>query len=146
MTKRVLGVCAAVEDPEQATSSTRTTALAYCPVHRGEVVAQFRRQLESEGEVSFFSDEYVELSPGQVHEFLAFADRMLADELTAAATGHRPMWQPVDPAKAKDAGCPQCGGRLSWGTGPHVDDARRRAHAAAWECLDCHSAGMLLPT
>ncbi|HEY0616400.1 MAG TPA: hypothetical protein VGD15_02385 [Kribbella sp.] len=146
MTKRLLGVCASVVNPELGTSSTRTTALAYCPVHRDDVVVQFRRQLETEGEVAFFSDDYVELSPGQVHDFLALADRMLADGLTDAAIGQKPMWQPIDPAKVNDAGCPQCGGRVSWGTGPHVDDARRRAHAAAWECLDCHSAGMLLPT
>jgi hypothetical protein len=143
-TRWLFGVCAGVNNAAQGTMSVKVAALGYCPDHRAEVLDQYRRELKPLGEVSF-ADGVVDLEPVEVEEFLAFANREIAEK-AFEPTIDQPVYQPVDPADVKNAGCPQCGVRLSWGTGPHVDDARRRAHAVAWECLDCRSAGMLVPT
>jgi hypothetical protein len=92
-------VCAGVEDFDNGTVSMMTTVLAYCPEHRDEVLAQYHRELETDGKVAFVPVELADLTPADLDEFLTFRNRSIATGAFGWQMGTKPMFQPVDPAR-----------------------------------------------
>lgn len=79
--------------------------------------------------------------PADVPGFLEHVDTMIAgagQHLPGAHLGYITLRDGHVPEH-----CPHCSDRLSFGTGPHVRDAAERGDSYAWECLDCHAAGMI---
>ena len=109
----------------------RGEAIGYCFDHRDLVLEQWRAGLEEAGEVKWISEggEIRDLRPAGVPEFLAQADSVFQQML------------PQGDALSSGA-CPHCGSEVSWGTGPHVDDAKQRPGTKAWECTGCGAAGL----
>lgn len=139
-TTRLVGVIVGVEPVEGDGGSVRSAALGYCSAHRDEVLPNYLASLAEHGTPTLISDPPPQLRPSDVDAFLTWADTMtgqeIGNELGAGLV-------PIDTSDDVPSSCPHCGGRLSWGTGPHVQDAARRARAIAWECLHCGAAGML---
>lgn len=130
-TTRLYGVGAAVELADGSGIRAKGEAIGYCLDHRDVVLEQWRTGLEEAGEIKWISegDEIRDLRPAGVPEFLAQADSVFLQML--------PQGEALSPG-----GCPHCGGEVSWGTGPHVDDAKQRAGTKAWECTSCGAAGV----
>lgn len=105
------------------------------------MLPRFVDGLAEQGTVEWVSDPPLLLRPADVDGFLATVDAMLMDsmgpELPAAT--HLAEVDLDNPPQD----CPHCGGRLSWGTGPHVADAALRPSVRAWECPSCRAAGLL---
>jgi len=145
-TTRLQGFAALVNlsDEQGQLASRYTAVLGGCAAHRAEIPQRFADDAAAKGEVAWICDEPVELRPAHVEQWYADVDRFLvkagvAAGVLPAGTSHISISSPEQVPRS----CPHCGGDLSWGTGPHVADARARGNAIAWECLDGRAAGIL---
>lgn len=72
----------------------------------------------------------IELRPSEARGFLAQVDEMalqVGQEVRLTGARRLPQGEPLP------ASYPHCGGRLSWGTGPHVTDAAAQGiRSVAW--------------
>jgi endogenous inhibitor of DNA gyrase (YacG/DUF329 family) len=128
---RLLGMAAAVELCAELTR-VQPAIRGFCAQHRDAVVEAYRRELEAEGTIVWWGEELAELRPRDVDAFLFDADQLLGSfRMPGAPTGH---------PTSRD--CPQCGGPVRWGMGPHTEDAAARRNAIAWECTSCGAAGL----
>jgi hypothetical protein len=130
-TTRLYGVGAAVDLADGSGIRAKGEVIGYCFDHRDLVLGQWRAALEEAGEVKWISegDEIRDLRPAGVSEFLAQADSVFQQLL--------PQGEALNPGA-----CPHCGSEVSWGSGPHVDDAKQRPGTMAWDCTGCGAAGL----
>ena len=143
-TTRLLGFAALVNltDDDSTRASRHTVVLGACAAHRYQVPERFAAQAAAKGEVVWVCDEPFPLRPAQVEHWYAEVDRFIVEAGISAGVLPADAFIPVTSPDQVPQECPHCGGELSWGTGPHVSDAAARGNAVAWECLDCHAAGI----
>lgn len=133
-------------DGDEQLTRVRSAVHGYCAAHKDFVPQRFRDELDREGTIEWMPDP-AELRPTEAQGFLAHVDQL--SQQVSTALGGAPV--PASVTAQLAAGelptdCPHCQGRLSWGSGPHVQDAAKRPGSTAWECLDCQAAGMTVHT
>jgi predicted RNA-binding Zn-ribbon protein involved in translation (DUF1610 family) len=141
-TSRLFGYAAGIT--VNGATSFRTFVYGYCAAHRELMPARLAAAAAAEGEVQWTPDEPEELRPAEVDDWLRAVQQMALAAGMESGLLPAEAYQPITPETGVPTQCPHCGGRLSWGTGPHVADAAQHDHAAAWECLDCGAAGLLM--
>lgn len=146
-TSRLLGFAAVVRltGPGKASGkiSRHTAVLGTCASHRDQIPQRFADQAAAKGEVQWLANEPSDLRPGEVQDWYAAIDRILAEAMISTGAAPAEALIPVVMPEDVPTACPHCDGVLSWGTGPHVEDAAARDRAMAWECRNCGAAGML---
>lgn len=144
-TTRLQGFAALVNltDDDKGTRASRHTAvLGACAAHHAQIPERFAADAAAKGEVVWTCDEPFALRPAQVEQWYADVDQLIIDAGISAGVLPADAFIPVTSPGQVPQACPHCGGELSWGTGPHVADAAARGNATAWECLNCHAAGL----
>jgi hypothetical protein len=140
-TSRLLGFAAGLLVDDE-TPSSHIAALGYCAAHRDRIPELFVARAAAKGTVHWMPDAPVELRPADVEDFLATAARVIHQ--AGVDAGFLPPLQEVRSMEDVSKDCRHCGHPISWGTGPHVEDAAARpGRAAAWECRGCGATGIL---
>jgi len=152
-TSRLMGFAAVITlrlaDGTKA-SRFQSSARGFCRAHREEIPARFLADVKAEGEVVWQAPEPAMLRPGNLPSFSRDMDELSLEIVEAlggapADAQHHIFTSDALREGAPPKACMHCGGRLSWGTGPHVKDAlKRQGRADPWECLDCGAAGILV--
>jgi hypothetical protein len=146
-TSRLLGFGAItstdhVED--RSTTSGFSAVLGYCASHVGQIFDRFEARAHARGEVVWICDDPTPLRPKDVADWQETVDQLMAHVLAQLEDTPENAYIPLENPTQLPEQCPHCDGILSWNTGPYVTDAATRPDALAWECRDCHAAGMLV--